>query len=222
MAFYYHNSYTNSLLPSISNVSIDKTKTIVNQPIKFTIDATGGSGTGYIYRYEIIKDGNMISTNDYTEGNTFEFTPQETGEYQFKVYMKDKLTNSDFDDIKEFKIVAMEPVTIESVLANNSNLFTNDTVNISTNVQGGTENYIYKYTVLDNNNLITQYQTQNNNQFSFTPSTKGNYKIRIEVKDTISTNEVDSYNEILLNVYDKPYIQDIKTSAIPFEKEALT
>lgn len=220
LAFYYHNSYTSSLLPSISNVSIDKTKTIVNQPIKFTIDATGGSGTGYIYRYEIIKDGNMISTNDYTEGNTFEFTPQEAGEYQFKVYMKDKLTNSNFDDTKEFKIVAMEPVTIESVLVNNLNLFTNDTVNISTNVQGGTENYIYKYTVLDSNNLITQYQTQNNNQFSFTPSTKGNYKIRIEVKDTISTNEVDSYNEILLNVYDKPYIQDIKTSAIPFEKRS--
>lgn len=221
LSFYYHGSYTDNLLPKISQININKEKSIVNQPINITATSIGGSNTGYQYRIEIYKEDILIESSEYKENNIYTFTPKYEGEYTIKIYMRDNLSNSAFDDIREVKIMAYPTVTIDSININKTKLFTQEEVTINTINLGGTGNYLYNFKVLKNNSIISETQYTPESQFKFTPVEKGEYKVIINTKDVMSINEKDDTREITFTVFNKPYIEKAEITNPAFEKRKI-
>ncbi|MCX7694425.1 MAG: SpoIID/LytB domain-containing protein [Caloramator sp.] len=221
LSFYYHGSYTSSLLPKITQINIDKEKSIVNQPIKISAVSSGGSNTGYLYRFEIYKDNILIESSEYQENSTYTFIPKYEGEYTLKTYMKDKLTNSNYDDIKEVKAIVYPSVVIDSISINKTKLFPQEEVTISTTNLGGTGNYLYSFKILKDNTLVSETQYNPESQIEFTPNEKGEYKVIVSAKDLISINEKDDSREITFTVFNRPSIEKVEITNPAFEKRKI-
>ncbi|CDF58592.1 SpoIID/LytB domain-containing protein [Thermobrachium celere] len=218
LAFYYHGSYTTSLLPKITEIITDRSKVIINQPVNVTVISSGGSNTGYLYKYEIYNENNLIYSTDYSDNNTHIFTPNYVGEYTIKAYMKDKLSNSNYDDVKEAKVMVYPNVLIDSININKTKLFTQDEVIITPETTGGTGNYLYSYKIIKDQNIISETQYSTDNKFKFTPNEKGEYRILVNVKDIESINEVDNSQEVTFVVFNRPYINKFDVTSPAFEK----
>lgn len=221
LSFYYHGSYTSSLLPKITQINIDKEKSIVNQPIKISAVSSGGSNTGYLYRFEIYKDNSLIESSEYQENSTYTFISKYEGEYTLKTYMKDKLTNSNYDDIKEVKAIVYPSVVIDSISINKTKLFPQEEVTISTTNLGGTGNYLYNFKILKDNTLVSETQYNPESQIEFTPNEKGEYKVIVSTKDLISINEKDDSREVTFTVFNRPSIEKVEITNPAFEKRKI-
>ena len=73
---------------TISSIKADKTSANVGETITWTAKATGGTGTLQYY-FIVYKDGTKVKTCAYSTKNTFAYTPEETGVYKVRVYVKD-------------------------------------------------------------------------------------------------------------------------------------
>lgn len=61
---------------------------VVNQPISWTVSATGGTGT-YTYAYYVFKDGIVHSKTGYSTNTSYTFVPTAAGSYGVRVFVKD-------------------------------------------------------------------------------------------------------------------------------------
>ncbi|WDC84144.1 hypothetical protein PL321_18080 [Caloramator sp. mosi_1] len=87
-------------LPEIKNLTIDTQKVYVDKPIIIKADKENGSYELMDYTFEIYSEQNLIASVSNNEG-VLQYTPKSEGEYRVICYIKDKLSDSQFDDKKK-------------------------------------------------------------------------------------------------------------------------
>lgn len=202
LKFYYQNSYLQNLkvyTASINNFTVSKTEVLVGQQVAANADVQGGSGS-YMYKYEIIKDGNTVTTRDFAADKQLSFTPDQAGTYTINAYIKDALSLKDYDDMKLSTIKVYDKPDITFTGSGSSGLVQN-TFNYSISETNGSGKAQYKFVVTKNSSIVTDSGYTDSNTFSFTPTAAGSYQVNGYVKDMLSENPFDAQSTLSLDIY---------------------
>jgi stage II sporulation protein D len=195
--------------PSLSNLTLSKTQVFVNEPVTADVSIQGGSGSS-LYKYEIIKDGSIISTRDFSSDKQFTFTPSQSGSYVVNSYVKDALSTKAFDIETSKNISVYDYLTIASLTKDSEDVITGDTVSFSTSVSGGSGNGVsYKYVVMQNGQTISTRDFSSISTFTFTPDAAGFFEVTVYAVDALSGKEYDAASNMSFEVKDRVSITSL-------------
>lgn len=88
--------------PRITGITTSPSEPMEKKAVSLRVSSAGG--TEVSYKFEVLKDGKTVSSQNFSSGTNLEFTPQSSGKYIAKVYIKDKISSRDYDDYKEISI----------------------------------------------------------------------------------------------------------------------
>jgi N-acetylmuramoyl-L-alanine amidase len=163
--------------------------------IKVTANAEGGKER--LYKFNLLKDGVWKVVQDYSSQNSFQWTPALAGDYKFSVHVKDAGSSKSYDDygVLEYKISEKpaDPVVMQSLTVDKSSpQETNTGINITATASGGTTK-LYKFYIYNGKAWTVAQDYSVKNTYAWKPSTAGNYKVSVHVKDESSSKSYDSY-----------------------------
>jgi SpoIID/LytB domain protein len=87
-------------MPTINNLTLNPATVYEGRPAVLEVFASGGSGQGVEYRLEISSGGTIVENRNYAASSKFEFSTLKAGEYKIKIYIKDKASAREYDDIR--------------------------------------------------------------------------------------------------------------------------
>jgi SpoIID/LytB domain protein len=231
LKFYYQNSYLHNLITkaSIINFNQNHDALTLGETINFNASASGGTGQGYLYKYVIKNETNIVLTRDYSSENSLEFHPDSIGKYSVEVYVKDKYSLADFDDMRTLSFEVLlkdtdididtdtdtEPGTIIDTELGTTTVFgkliQGQQLIFNTNNTGGDASaYSYKYEIYISGSLIHASSFSTSGSYSFIPEISGSYTVKVYGRDGSSTKEYDSIKEFNIEVNSKPlYLSQI-------------
>lgn len=161
---------------------------VVKKKVKLSVAANGGTGN-YSYTVEVYKNGALATTKTFssTKKNiTFSYTPNSVGSFRFKVIVTDEAGKTAAKS-KTITIVAKQLKAL-SLQANRYTAKKGQTIKFTMKASGGKTPYRYRYTVYTasgREKKTTNYITKKT--WSWKAEKKGNYKIKVTVKDATGT-----------------------------------
>ncbi|CDF57773.1 N-acetylmuramoyl-L-alanine amidase [Thermobrachium celere] len=90
--------------PTIKSLNLSGQKVNEKNPVSINVEVQNGSYEGVIYKFEVYSGERLISTQTNTTG-VLTYNPQAAGEYRVIAYVKDKLSDKEYDDKKEVKLL---------------------------------------------------------------------------------------------------------------------
>lgn len=208
--YIYNNStsqwsvYDTSPLQVVS-YSYDTDTVYVNADVILSATAQNTSGATVNYKFSVTNASGATSVlADYSSANTATWTPASTGTYTLTFDFIDSDGNSNSRtlsvEVKDDSSLA-KPV-IKSVLpVNNGLVAVNTAATVNVKAGGGktgTNLLFYKYVVTNPDGTTnTPYYTLNSS-YTFTPSTKGEYKVQVYVQgsDNSTVNKTYTYTAV--------------------------
>lgn len=210
-------------VPTLDSFTADKFSTLVTQAICINASVSKGSGSGYLYKYVVNKDGTSVFTQDFSENKTLSYDPSSAGNYCVTVYVKDKISNASYDIKGSIDFTAYSLPAIDNSILDKVQTLVGQSITLSSTVKNGSGlGYKYKYVVAKDGVTVLTQDYSNYDSFSYTPSASGSYAVTLYVKDNISTSEYDSKNSSTFMVYDVPQIAAVNASGTLYEKRPIT
>lgn len=190
---------------NINTFTENLTKTLIGQKtISFNATAKDGTGLGYLYKYEITKDGTLVQTRDFTSDGTFSINSDDIGKYASTVYVKDSLSQANYDSKQTLEFNIYPLPTFSSVKASGY-MYEGTTINLTSNILGGsTAGVNYRYELYKDGSLVQVKDYNSSSLYSFIPSTSGTYIIKAFTKDNITINNFDNEKDFSLIINKKP------------------
>lgn len=204
LKFYYQNTYLQNIIlkASLNTFTQSSNTLVVGDKISFNSTAAGGNGAGYLFKYVIKSGANIVLTKDYSSTSNIDFLPSNSGSYTVESYVKDKLSISDYDDVKTSSFTVYDSSVLNGFTVSKTDTLVGQGVTANVDVQGGSGSYLYKYEVTKDGSILSTKDFTADKQFIFTPDQAGNYIITAYVKDAISTKEYDFKQSQNFNAYD--------------------
>ena len=195
----------------ILDVIVDKEKKIiVGDTINIMVNAEGG--TGLNYSFIIRKDSELLHESNYSTSNWIDFIPNNVGEYEIEVRVKDKYSEKDFDihNLIYFKAMEYIPGEIDYILLPyKESYIIGDTIEFECITQN-TNEVLVKYETKINGQSIEQTEFAKNKRLRFIPKTPGKYTIEVYAKNVKCDKEFDSKKQINLYVNEASPILNTK------------
>lgn len=210
LKFYYQNTYLQNLIlkAALSTFTQSSSTLYVGDKISFNATAAGGNGAGYLFKYVIKSGDNVVLTKDYSSTANLDFVPSSLGSYTVSVYVKDKFSISDYDDMKTASFNVYNPFVLNTFTINKSETLVGQGVTSAVDVKDGSGSYSYKYEVTKDGSLLMNKDFSADKQFVFIPDQPGNYMITAYVKDDISNKSYDFKQSQSFNTYDSLKINE--------------
>lgn len=188
----YRDIKINSFVANLNSPQASETN------IKFTSEIEGGNKI--LYRYKV--KGPIEVDTDYTESTEFIWNPQEAGEYDIILYVKNFDYDGEYEDTKKIAFTiekrGKKPIKILDVVVDREKrIIINEPVNIMVNAEGGT-GLLYSFEVRKGNYKIKSVDYNKHNFIDFTPKEIGDYEVEIMVKDKYSDKKFDANTIIYL------------------------
>jgi SpoIID/LytB domain protein len=95
-------------LPSISNLTLNPSSVYEGRSSTLEIFTSGGSGQGVDYRFEVLSSDTIVQNRDYAGSSKFELSTLKAGDYQVKIYVKDKASTREYDDLRLVDITVLK------------------------------------------------------------------------------------------------------------------
>ena len=187
-------------------VDIITTKTrgcIKNEPINIKVKSEGGSELQY--SFIVYKDGEENERLDYGITNWINFTPEESGEYEFEIRVLDKYSSREYDvhEFIYFKVRDYQEGEIDYVLLNpRENYLVGDKIELEAIVQN-TKSILLRYVTKINGHEVEDTGYINEKKIKIVPKSPGKYTFDIYAKNILCKDEYDNKNEISV------YVQDV-------------
>lgn len=185
----------------ILDIVVDKEKKIiVGEPVGITVNAEGG--VKLQYAFTIRKDGRRLEGVDYNKSNWINFIPNQAGEYEVEIRLKDKYSDKSYDAQTVIYLKALEylPGEIDYIiLPYKETHLIGEAVEFECIVQN-TQNTLLKYETKINGHSIEKTEFSKNKKLRFIPKTAGKYTIEVYAKNVRCTSEYDSKKQINLYV----------------------
>ncbi|XZJ42366.1 triple tyrosine motif-containing protein [Clostridium perfringens] len=197
----------------ITELIFDRDKTpLINEVIKLRVSAEGG--TDLKYSFLIIKEGKTIESIDFGSNNWVEFIPNEKGNYQLDVRVKDKYSTKEYDvhTVLNFKVREYAEGKIDHILVPAKEYFlVGDDIDIEVIVQN-TRQVKVKYVTKVNGQVVEETDYVKNKSFKVTPKCPGKYTIDIFARNIKCKEGFDSRREVRFYVSEALPITDTKIS----------
>ncbi|NFO05461.1 triple tyrosine motif-containing protein [Clostridium botulinum] len=185
----------------IVDVVIDKEKSVlINQPVNIMVNSEGGTRLNYsfiIYRNKV-----KIEKIENSNRNWVNFTPEEKGDYEIEIIVKDRYSDKEFDAHTFVYLKANEyiPGEIDYImLPLKNNYVVGDTIEFESIIQN-TKSVLVKYVTKINGHLVEETEFIKNKKLRFIPKTSGKYTIEVYAKNIKCTDEYDSKKEVSIYI----------------------
>ena len=195
----------------IKEIHLNKHKNYVkDEPIAVTVEAEGGLSLKYCFI--VLKNRAEVERIEYGDCNWVNFTPEEAGEYDFEVRVKDKLSSKEYDvhSILHFKVKEYVPATIDYVLLNSKEYYmVGDDIGLEI-VSINTQNTLIKYILHINGHLAEETEFIANKKYMFNPKCSGKYSLQLLAKSKDSKEDYDDKKELKVYVHDSLPVTNTK------------
>ena len=160
----------------------------------------------------VFKNGVEKERVDYSATNWVNFIPEEKGEYEVEVRVKDKYSSKEYDSNMIFKLKALNyiPSEIDYVLCNNYERYiVDDNIRLEVITQN-TKFTEVRYVTKINGRVIEDTGYVKNKKLEITPRCKGKYTFDIYAKNVRCEEGYDSKTEVNINVYEATPITETR------------
>lgn len=191
-------------------ISTKRRGCIKNEPINIKVKAEGGSELQYSFL--VYKGGEEKERLDYGITNWINFTPEESGEYEFEIRVLDKYSSREFDahEFIYFRVRDYQEAEIDYLLLNpRENYLVGDKIELETIIQN-TKSNLLRYVTKINGYEVEDTGYINEKKIKLTPKSPGKYTFEIYAKNILCKEEYDSKKEISIYVQDATPITDTK------------
>lgn len=214
---YKNAAFTVYEKPILSNITLNKQEGIVGQSVIADASMQGGSGS-YLYKYDIVKDGVLVTTREFSAEKQFAFIPEQEGLYSVNLYVKDSISANTYDLTQTQNFIAYKSLSIDSLSIDNSTVSIGGLVNLNANISGGSGKGIrYKYVITKDGQNVFTADYSADSSFTYVTDKVGNYEAEVYVVDLASDNNYDVTNKISFTVIDKASVAALtinKTAAM--------
>lgn len=196
----------------------NENKVLVGQPVNIKVLAEGGIKLKY--SFTVYCNGEEKEEIPFSYSNWLNFTPDEKGEYQVEIKVKDKYTTKEYDSHTFVYLKAKEyiPGEIDYVLLpNKNNYLVDDIIDIEVIVQN-TKNVLIRYVTKINGYEIEDTGFIDSKKLQINPKCSGKYTIEMYAKNKKCEGEYDSKKKISFYVLERAPIINTK---ITLDKEVV-
>lgn len=197
----------------IDKVFIDKKdKVLINQEINTIVKASGG--TDLRYSFIIKKDGQEAQKVDYGTSNYTKFLPDDYGNYELEIRVKDKYSNREFDSHKLFNIEVLKfiPANINYVLLPTKEYFVvGDTIALEI-ISQNSSNTLVKYILKINDHKVEETGYVTHKRYMFIPKYSGKYTVEVLAKNVKSDKIFDCKKQVTVDIHECIQLSNTKIS----------
>lgn len=195
----------------IVDIITDNKKTaLIGQPINMKVKAEGGISLKY--SFVIYKDNKEKERIGFSDSNWINFTPDEKGEYEVEIRVKDKYSNKEYDSHTFIYVRAKEylPGEIDYILLpNKSSYLVGDLIDIEAVVQN-TRSVLIRYVTKINGYLVEDTGFIQNKKIQLKPKCSGKYTFEVYSKNIKCEEEFDSKKEVSIYVSEATPVTNTK------------
>lgn len=168
----------------LDSFSTQSSAAIINQLVSYELSVSGGEGD-MKYSYTLYRNGTAIRSTDYSSTTTYSFKPTQGGVYYLVVNVTDSRSQTASFTSDSISVVA--PLSVDSLSFSDSYAISGKTVNVTAEVNGGTGEYTYIFTVYCDGEKIITSEELTLPDYTFTISQSGTYTAEVTVIDADST-----------------------------------
>ena len=195
----------------IVDIITDNKKTaLTGQPINMKVKAEGGISLKY--SFVIYKDNKEKERIGFSDSNWINFIPDEKGEYEVEIRVKDKYSNKEYDSHTFIYVRAKEylPGEIDYILLpNKSSYLVGDLIDIEAVVQN-TRSVLIRYVTKINGYLVEDTGFIQNKKIQLKPKCSGKYTFEVYSKNIKCEEEFDSKKEVSIYVSEATPVTNTK------------
>ncbi|MFR2528823.1 MAG: triple tyrosine motif-containing protein [Clostridium paraputrificum] len=195
----------------IVDIITDNKKTaLIGQPINMKVKAEGGISLKY--SFVIYKDNKEKERIGFSDSNWINFIPDEKGEYEVEIRVKDKYSNKEYDSHTFIYVRAKEylPGEIDYILLpNKSSYLVGDLIDIEAVVQN-TRSVLIRYITKINGYLVEDTGFIQNKKIQLKPKCSGKYTFEVYSKNIKCEEEFDSKKEVSIYVSEATPVTNTK------------
>ena len=187
----------------IVDVKCDKGKRcIVGESVNIKVKTDGGIKP--IYKFTIYKNGVEKESVDYGTNNWINFIPEEVGEYEVDIKLKDEFSSKDYDASTSLFIEVKDYIAadIAYILLNSKETYlVGDIINIEAIIKN-TKSVLTKFVTKINGYEVENTEFIDEKAIKIKPKCPGKYTFVIYAKNIKSTEEYDSKREVSIYVHE--------------------
>ncbi|MDU1076535.1 MAG: triple tyrosine motif-containing protein [Clostridium sp.] len=195
----------------IVDIITDNKKTaLIGQTINMKVKAEGGISLKY--SFVIYKDNKEKERIGFSDSNWINFIPDEKGEYEVEIRVKDKYSNKEYDSHTFIYVRAKEylPGEIDYILLpNKSSYLVGDLIDIEAVVQN-TRSVLIRYVTKINGYLVEDTGFIQNKKIQLKPKCSGKYTFEVYSKNIKCEEEFDSKKEVSIYVSEATPVTNTK------------
>ncbi|MFQ9246129.1 MAG: triple tyrosine motif-containing protein [Clostridium paraputrificum] len=195
----------------IVDIITDNKKTaLIGQPINMKVKAEGGISLKY--SFVIYKDNKEKERIGFSDSNWINFIPDEKGEYEVEIRVKDKYSNKEYDSHTFIYVRAKEylPGEIDYILLpHKSSYLVGDLIDIEAVVQN-TRSVLIRYVTKINGYLVEDTGFIQNKKIQLKPKCSGKYTFEVYSKNIKCEEEFDSKKEVSIYVSEATPVTNTK------------
>ncbi len=172
-------------------LDLETTEATAGDTVAVTASAKGGSG-GYQYAFTVYENGAEVSRSMFDTKGSFSYTPQQTGEFYFKVTVRDSAGNTvsvNSDTVTVRPGISLPPVVEDIVIytpANGEWIDRQDPPALTWKAVDGAAGYwVSIYDGSGKCLSTTKTETEPLSLASLLPTASSTYTVRITAKDTV-------------------------------------
>lgn len=195
----------------ITDVKCDKgRKSILGEPVNIKVKVEGGIKT--LYKFTIYKNGIEKDKIDYGVNNWINFIPDEAGEYEIDIKVKDEFSIKSYDSSTSIFIEAKDYISanIDYILINSKESYlVGDIINIEAIVKN-TKEVLTKFVTKINGHEVENTEFIEEKAIRIKPKCPGKYTFIIYAKNKKSIEEYDCKKEISVYVHEVIQVNSTK------------
>lgn len=175
---------------------------IIGEPVNIKVKSEGGIKP--LYKFTIYKNGIEKENIDYGINNWVNFIPEEAGEYEVDIKLKDEFSSKDYDASTSLFIKAKDYISadIDYILLNSKETYlVGDIINIEA-ITKNTKDVLTKFVTKINGYEVENTEFIDEKSIKIKPKCPGKYTFVIYAKNVKSTEEYDSKKEVSVYVHE--------------------
>ena len=169
-------------------------------------------GISLKYSFVIYKDNKEKERIGFSDSNWINFTPDEKGEYEVEIRVKDKYSSKEYDSHTFVYVRAKEylPGEIDYILLpHKSSYLVGDLIDIEAVVQN-TRSVLIRYVTKINGHLVEDTGFIQNKKIQLKPKCSGKYTFEVYSKNIKCEEEFDSKKEVSIYVSEATPVTNTK------------
>lgn len=202
---------------SIASITTDKEEP---QPIytAITINTTTNDDSSNLFKFTVYDGERWITLQDFSITKTAVWKPNKSGIYTIKVQAKHPLSKEDTDSEKELTFIVFKPATIQNIMTNGSSLLPMKNKVEITALAQNQEDLEYRFLIFKGTHLIESNSYSKLNNVTWNPTEPGSYKIKVQIKHRLSSNQFDDAHEIPYIVFRSIPLDAVLPSSVRIKK----